>query len=278
MPRWDTIPALDIQPLEVEHWLRALPLANPTKDKLRRLMSIVYTQAQKYGLVPRTESSNPIRWVEQSAKSSYKPIVLDPSSAAKIFETLSGAERALSILVAATGIRISEALGLRWEDIDYQSKQINLRRVWVSKTIVERLKTDDSEAPVPLTDLLATILQDWQKETVYGRPGDWVFASNRCKGQKPRSASVLAFDHLRPAALAAGVKIKPGQRFGFHNFRHGLASWLVNKGTDVKTVQSLLRHSNVKTTLGLYTHRVNESMLVAQDSVMRAMTACQTVQ
>jgi integrase len=181
-------------------------------------------------------------------------------------------------LVAATGVRISEALGLKWEDIDYQSKQINLRRVWVAKTIVERLKTDDSEAPVPLTDLLAIILQDWQKETVYGRPSDWVFASTRCKGKKPRSASVLAFDHLRPAALAAGVKIKPGQRFGFHNFRHGLASWLVNKGTDVKTVQSLLRHSNVKTTLGLYTHRVNESMLMAQDSVMRAMTASQTIQ
>ncbi|MBB5342074.1 integrase [Edaphobacter lichenicola] len=90
-------------------------------------MSIVYTQAQKYGLVPRTESSNPIWWVEQSAKSSYKPIVLDPSSAAKIFETLSGADRALAILVAATGIRISEALGLKWEDIDYQTKQINLR-------------------------------------------------------------------------------------------------------------------------------------------------------
>lgn len=131
---------------------------------------------------------------------------------------------------------------------------------------------------IPLTDLLAITLRDWQKETVYGRPSDWVFASTRCKGKKPRSASVLAFDHLRPAALAAGVKIKPGQRFGFHNFRHGLASWLVNKGTDVKTVQSLLRHSNVKTTLGLYTHRVNESMLVAQESVMRAMTVCETVQ
>ncbi len=141
-----------------------------------------------------------------------------------------------------------------------------------------RADDPDSEAPVPLTDLLAMTLRDWQKETVYGRPSDWVFASTRCKGKKPRSASVLAFDHLRPAALAAGVKIKPGQRFGFHNFRHGLASWLVNKGTDVKTVQSLLRHSNVKTTLGLYTHRVNESMLMAQDSVMRAMTACETVQ
>src|ERR1700730_2056464 len=99
---------LDIQRLEVEHWRGTLPLANPTKHKLRRLMSIVYTPAQKYGLVPRTESSNPIRWVQQSAQLNYKPILRDPSPAAKIFEPLTGAERALAILVAATGIRISE--------------------------------------------------------------------------------------------------------------------------------------------------------------------------
>jgi integrase len=156
-----------------------LPRSNPTKDKIRRIMSTVYTRAQKYGLVPRSDSSNPVRWVEQTAKSGYKPIVLEPATAAKIFEALSGAELALAILVAATGIRISEAMGLKWEDVDYQNKQINLRRVWVKDTIVERLKTEDSEAPVPLTDLLANSLRDWQRETVYGRPSDWVFASAR---------------------------------------------------------------------------------------------------
>ena len=108
-------------------WLGSLPRSNPTKDKIRRIMSTVYTRAQKYGLVPRSDSSNPVRWVEQTAKSGYKPIVLEPATAAKIFEALSGAELALAILVAATGIRISEAMGLKWEDVDYQNKQINLR-------------------------------------------------------------------------------------------------------------------------------------------------------
>ena len=271
LPRWGASAALDIQPLEIEQWLGSLKRSNPTKDKIRRIMSVIYTRAQKYGLVPRSDSSNPVKWVEQSAKSNYKPIVLDPATAAKIFEQLSGVELALTILVAATGIRISEAMGLKWEDIDYQNKQINLRRVWVSDTIVEKMKTEDSEAPVPLTDLLAQHLLDWQRETVYGRPSDWVFASTQKKGKAPRSSSVLTWDHLRPAAVAAGVKLKKGQRFGFHNFRHGLASWLVNQGTDVKTVQGLLRHANVSTTLGLYAHRVNSSMMAAQDSMMRAL-------
>jgi integrase len=94
------------------------------------------------------------RCVEQSAKSSYKPVVLDPKTAARIFDHLSGFELTLAILVAAKGVRISEAMGLKWEDIDYHNKQIDLRRVWVSDRIVEKMKTDDSEAPVPLTDML----------------------------------------------------------------------------------------------------------------------------
>ena len=116
LPRWGKSVALDIQPLEIEGWLGSLPRSNPTKDKIRHIMSIVYTRAQKYGLVPRSDSSNPVKWVEQTAKSGYKPIVLDPATAAKIFAALSGAELALTILVAATGIRISEAMGLKWED------------------------------------------------------------------------------------------------------------------------------------------------------------------
>jgi site-specific recombinase XerD len=58
-----------------------------------------------------------------------------------------------------------------------------------------------------------------------------------------------------------------------------ITSWLVNQGTDVKTVQGLLRHSNVTTTLGLYAHRVNASMMAAQAAMMQALeTGSQTMQ
>jgi hypothetical protein len=62
-------------------------------------------------LIPRNDLSNPVRWVEQSEKSSYKPEVLDPMTAARIFDHLSGFQLTLAILVAAKGVRISEA---RW--------------------------------------------------------------------------------------------------------------------------------------------------------------------
>jgi integrase len=60
-------------------------------------------------------------------------------------------------------------------------------------------------------------------------------------------------------------------RFGFHNRRHSLASFLLRKGTDVKTVQKVLRHSDASTTLGIYAHSMSEDRLAAQNDMLAAM-------
>jgi integrase len=108
--------------------------------------------------------------------------------------------------------------------------------------------------------ILAESLTKWHQETPYSQPDHWVFPSFRLKGKKPRCASTLVADRLRCAAVKAGVLAKDdARRFGFHNLRHSLASFLVRIRTDPlvrirtdpKTVQTLLRHSNVKTTLQL---------------------------
>jgi len=73
-------------------------------------------------------------------------------------------------------------------------------------------------------------------------------------GRVPLSASVFVADHLRPAAKKAGVRIEDGQRFGLHNLRHSLSNWMVNKAkVEPKTVQGILRHAKIQTTLDLYT-------------------------
>jgi site-specific recombinase XerD len=94
------------------------------------------------------------------------------------------------------------------------------------------------------------------------------------KGKQPRVANMVVEDYLRPAAVKAGV-LKEGEkdRFGFHNLRHSLASFLVRKGTDVKTVQKMLRHSDVSTTLRIYAHSMSEDRLAAQDEMLAAMMA-----
>ena len=62
----------------------------------------------------------------------------------------------------------------------------------------------------------------------------------KLKGKTPLSASIMAADKIRSAAIKAGIRLEAGQRFGFHNFRHSLATFLVSRGKDVKTIQELL--------------------------------------
>lgn len=75
-----------------------------------------------------------------------------------------------------------------------------------------------------------------------------------------------------PAAVKAGVLGKDAKvRFGFHNLRHSLASFLVRGKTDPKTVQALLRHSDVKTTLQLYAHSISDDRMAAQGLMLEAI-------
>lgn len=81
----------------------------------------------------------------------------------------------------------------------------------------------------------------------------------------PLSASIFVADHLRPAAKKTGVHIEDGQRFGLHNLRHSLSNWLVNKAkVEPKTVQGILRHAKIQTTLDLYTQDDGDETRAAQ--------------
>jgi len=93
------------------------------------------------------------------------------------------------------------------------------------------------------------------------------------KGRTPLNASMMAKDKIRPAAIKVGIRLERGQRFGFHNFRHSLATFLINKGKDVKTIQGLLRHAKASTTLDLYSQAMDESELAAQGDIALAITS-----
>jgi integrase len=274
--RWGTHIAVSVKPLDVEKWLKALRdevgLANPSCAKVRAVMACIYKHAQRHGLISRREDANPMKWVRCKTTSDYEAIIVTPVQAFGLVESFPPLERTLTLLAAATGLRISECLGLQWQDLDFPNQKINVRRTWLDGQI-GKPKTKASCQPVGMGALLADIMRQWQQETPYSKPEDWVFPSFKLRGRKPRTGSIMAQDYLRPAAVKAGIlALGDRRRFGFHNLRHSLASFLVTQTkTDVKTVQSMLRHANVGTTLDIYTHAVQKDMLAAQDQVMEAM-------
>jgi len=266
LPRWESVIALAIEPLEVEQWLKLLgnrhKLANPTRAKIREVMNLIYRHGIRYGLLPRDEDSNPIRWARQSSKSNFEPVILTLPQVLAIMENLDLRMRTLVLLDASTGLRISEMIALLWKDVDWQRQCIYVRRKYVYGKYGPP-KSRASKAPVPLHPILAAHLQIWRSETPYARDSDLIFPSFRLKGRKPPAANMLVSDHLRPAAEKAGIDAPP-RAFGFHTFRRTLASVLVGNKVDPKVVQEVLRHQGIGPTLELYAKTITANKIEAQ--------------
>ncbi len=137
----------------------------------------------------------------------------------------------------------------------WDEERIRISKRWAKGSDGDT-KTEASNGYVPLHPILAAPLHSWREQSPYAKDRDFVFPSLRARGHVPLSASIFVADHLRSAAKKVGVRIEDGQRFGLHNLRHSLSNWLVNKAkVEPKTVQGILRHAKIQTTLDLYTQQ-----------------------
>ena len=125
---------------------------------------------------------------------------------------------------------------------------------------------------VVMSPVLAQALKRWKEESLYSKDIDWVFASVKEKGRISRSASICGRDHLRPAAVKAGVIPADYKgRFGWHNLRHSLATFLGAAEVHPAVTQSILRHKKLATTMEIYTHGVTSAQADAQTKFLTAI-------
>lgn len=269
----------DIKPLEIQRWLKFLNeskgLAWTTVSKIRGLMMRVY----KVGILHELVAKNPVLPVETRCKSSYRAIIITPAQTLAILQSLSfPLHYALVLSCAATALRASEILALRWSDILWSEGRIRVSKRW-AKGEDGKTKTDASDGYVPMHSTLAEHLRAWHTQTPRAKESDFVFPSMRDDGKVPLNACSFVKKHLRSAAKAAGVQIADGQRFGLHNLRHSLSNWLVNKAkVEPKTVQGILRHSKIQTTLDLYTQEDSDEARIAQGAFLNAVGMTTMVQ
>jgi integrase len=259
LPRWRSYKLSEVKTVAVEEWLGSLSLAAGTKAKLRNIMSALFNHAIRYEWLDK----NPISLVRQSAKSERIPEVLDVGEIRSLLTELQHPYKAMVFLAAATGLRASELLGLKWQDVDFESLEINLNR-GVVQQIVGELKTEASRKPIPLDPQLAGVMLEWRYLSPFNQQSDWVFASPEMKGQQPYWPENLLRRHIRPAAERCGIC----KTIGWHTFRHSYATQLNANGENVKVVQESLRHANGRITLNTYTQAVTSAKRQAQTKVV----------
>ena len=281
VPRFGQEIAEDIKPLDIQRWLKSLHmdkgLAWTTVSKVRGVMLRIYkTGILHGGLV----NKNPVQPTESRSTTDYRAIIVTPQQTRAILKALPHPlHRILVLTCAATALRASELIALRWADIRFAEERIRVSKRW-SRGKDGATKTQGSDGYVPLHPALARHLRGWLRQTPYGRDGDFVFPSLKAFGKVPLSAGVFVADHLRTAAKETGVHIPDGHRFGLHSLRHSLSSFLVvTAKVDPKTAQQFLRHAKVQTTLQLYTKANGDETRAAQGAWLKAMrTPSGTVQ
>jgi integrase len=247
VPHWGKYELSNVRTIEVESWLRRLPLAKSSCAKIRNLMSVLFNHACRYELFDQ----NPIHLVRQGAKRKKVPCVLTPAEIKMLVDGLRLRERTLVLLAASTGLRQSELFGLKWGDINFTEGTMNVTRSIVYG-VVGPCKTESSQRPVPLHRLIVEALANWRAERPYRKPDDWVFASGRRRGRKPYWGQAILRKYIRPLAQELGIE----KRIGWHTFRHTYSTLLRSVGTEFKVMQELLRHSSLRSTLDVYTQAI----------------------
>jgi len=151
--------------------------------------------------------------------------------------------RTFFIVLALTGLRAGEALGLQWPDIDFHHKCIHVRRsAWYGKA--QSTKSKASAAPVTLPDALANVLRQYHSIWT-ANPEGWLFAT---RNNRPPSSNNVVEYRLWPILDALDIP-----RCGLHAFRHSVASFIVDAGYSPEVAKQQLRHTDARTTLN-YIH------------------------
>ncbi|MFM1988500.1 MAG: hypothetical protein RJA99_1457 [Pseudomonadota bacterium] len=215
-------------------------------------------------------------WMQQIQRPAVRrhvPAVLTVAQTRDVLERMEGEPALVARVLYGCGLRLNEALKLRVKDVDFERHVLVVRSGKGGKDRVVMLPR------ALVTDLKAQLARArawWEQDRKRDRPGvempdalarkypnggtswawHWVFPADHCS-RDPRSGierrhhlyPQLIQRHMKRAVQAAGIHLP----VSVHTLRHSFATHLLQSGTDIRTVQELLGHSDVSTTM-IYTH------------------------
>lgn len=211
--------------------------------------------------------------LQRAKKPQRLPVVLSPREARRILANMEGDARLMAELLYGSGLRQSECLRLRVKDIDFEFNQIWVRSGKGKKdrtTVLPQISKEKLKNQIRQVKLLhqkdlakgygevilPKALSEKYPSLVRSFGWQYLFPSTR-RGKDPRSGAKQRYhkssSYLHKAIKAAVAQTNIIKKVSSHTFRHSFATHLLKDGYDIRTVQELLGHKNLKTTM-VYTH------------------------
>jgi integrase len=227
--------------------------------RVKSLLSGVFKHAKREGFL---DGENPIRDVSVPGRpKKFRGPTYELYEIEDILAAISKHKKAFAVVSTAafTGLRMSELRGLRW--MDYSGELLHVRRsVW--RTTVNETKTAASEASVPVLPVLRKVL-DEHRTRVNGHGEQYIFAGER-RGT-PLNLANLVRRTILPALAEYSDEVQQSVKWkGWHAFRRSLATLLRSCGVDARLTMEILRHSDIATTMNIYT-------MVSSEDARRAL-------
>jgi integron integrase len=252
----------DLGPDDVAAFLASLAVSASTQNQALAAILFVY----------RIVLDKPVGWINVVARAQRPrrmPCVLTRAEVRSVFGWLRGVERLVAGLLYGSGLRLLEALQLRVKDVDFERREIMVRR---GKGAKDRITILADAQRLPLAKYLDELRERFQRSPTTVELPDalrrkypkadgewswqWIFPGRGGRYHLHPTAVQRSF---RAAVQASGIA-KPAS---CHSLRHSFATHLLDGGYDIRTVQELLGHSDVRTTM-IYTHVLNRGRLAVR--------------